>query len=1003
MSSQIRFVGGIVLGTLLFNSFSYADFGDDLTKATSQNVYSIQSTCQSTGQFTAKALEQARNIRAVIERLKDNSACKGLTESMNTTLQSLSSDLNTVQQTRDNLGNNSAAASELDSVSDQMQALRTFSQTMNLDALQADPATQGTFSKASIAAALSRAAMQNQRLQTVANGSPDVEADPTKSLTQAVASQILDSKAKIRAAAISGIHLINGTLDSIQNAQANCLDAPTGAFVASGLTQMLAAFVSGTDVGLTDKTAATTINKLVTYLSRDKKYISAIRSLNKAEFYTTLSCLIEMTSEGYCATEDAQVLLNEVKKDFTFVKKTVEPTTLEKKAGAQSIQVYEPQVKNFTSLLSQGAMAGHYILAHQLPIVTDWINKIQYGNEPQLPTEADFQVNAFNTGLMPFIKMKRILGDYNNKLNQLKNTTSLSAKQNLVKQMLFMVSDGFSTGNMDNGGENFFLRVHPANRLPFVLLGITNYSDMPSDVFIAKNNMTMDPQQYIEINFQTNMPQFKDPDQLAITIKKNAEDIYNKANSLAQQYFLSLFIPDEIGVVTESMVGMNKGDVRSALAEIDLYLKDFVARMSQPGGDSSFLTMARDLRNRIGVLLAHYKKLHEFGLSLVGLKTQGAISEAQLQDKMKTMARDFIQDVYDQFEIKKMRSGFLSYRMLMIVKKDYSISMQKRDFSNTQLKDLMMATGLESLQQLFNQSSLNFSSADMDLAQARDLYAKNLSALEQISRAPMANYINEQRLKADPNVVSQRDLWNEANRYSYHSEADRVPTDNSSFQWWRTVVGAANNLVEGLFGGFGVFNKDVNYGWPSADQQLFNTQLPNLTDTEDGASAKIWARGCSIVLAFYDLRPYWYICQKSILYSPFYDKERYANNPQLLKFFEDNLSLNFVKAAYQFLNPNINYASASNKTGLKAQLNKNRRARICALRDYYRKNYVMQVTAGLKRDNQVYTNEYSRIPERVVPKDTEQTVTPTPAPKSSDSQDSGDGLGDIDLSKIKPR
>jgi hypothetical protein len=969
VSSSLVILGGTI---------AKADLSDP--DAMSSNVYNINATCASSGVFTAKALEQTRAIRGVISRLKNNPACQGLGESLETAIKGVGENLQTIQDTTNTqpASADPNKLSDFSSVGDQLQTLRTFSNTLPISTSNA-PDSVPSFSRSSVFAALSATAMKTQRLQSVANGAPDIDQGST-GLTKEIARAILGSKDKIRVASMTGLNIINSTMDSIQNAQENCLDPSSSAFVTSALTQTVAAFLTSGGSNLSNQVTASTVNKLVTYLSRDKKYISAIRSLNQAEFYTTLSCLVEMTSEGYCATEDAQMLLTEVKKDYDFVVKTEEPTTKEKEKGSEigvvpkSKQVVEPRIKNFASLLKTGPMAGHYILAHQLPIITDWISKIQFGNEPQLDTEATFQVNAYNASNAPFTRWKILVGNYNKAMSQLPGLTSLAAKQNLVLQMLLNM-----TGGLTEEGDtvNFFIRAEIPIRMPFTLIGM----DPPSEVMEAKNNQVMDPTTYLNINYSKLAP-FQDPEKLAVTIKRNAENIYKQADIFAQAYLMQFFIPDEVAIVSESMVGMNKGDVRSALQEVDLYVADFMTRMSEEGGDPAMLSIADGVRRSIGIILAHYKQMHEFGLKMIADKKAGRIRAKDADDKMTTMARGFIQDVYDALSIKKMRGAWLQNRMMTIVKKDYSMAMQKRSFSNKQLQDLLLATGLESLQQLFGEAGVNFGTAQMDLAQARDLYKTNLDALEQVATVPMQNYINEQRLKADGHILTQRDLWIEANKYAYNRQAEKVPTDNANLQWWRSLLGAANNVVEGLTGGFGLIGKDVKYGWP-AGGEIFNSKLPNLIQSDDGSSEKIWGKNCALILAFQDLRPFWYLCKKATLFSPFADDTKYASQPQVANFINNDLSLNFVKAAYDQLDPNANYTATKDqdKPEVKKLIARNYRSRVCALRTYYRKNYVMQVTAGLKRDSATdYTTSYTSIPDRPV-----AATTTVPAPIAPDN------------------
>lgn len=947
----------MILG--LMPNVAWSQFDQDLAQSVTSNVYNIQSTCASSGQYTAQALAHTRKIKAHLESLKNNAKCKGLPETLELSLNKMGERLEQIQASQGQMGNQPSDGIGFSSLGQQIMALRSF-------------ATNIPLLKGSVMGGLLKSVLQSQRLQSVAGGAEDVETDPKKKITQIQAKQILDAKTTARQAANNGLFLVNSTLDSFTNSYQDCLDdsANTAAYLASGMTQMLASFASTPEASMTGNNVAQAVNKVVSFLGRNKKYMTALRQLNETEFHSTLSCLIEMTTEGYCAVEDAQLLLNDIKKDYKLVEKVSEPSTKEKQAGGKTIKYVQAEAKNFNSLLTNGPMAGQYILTYQLPLVTDWVNKIQFGVEPQLPTEAQFQVQTFQTGLEPFTRMKQILGSYNAQLAQLAGIPDVSGKQNLVLDMLLRMSDAMT--RIEGPNDNFFLRVHQVRQMPFALLGIAE-SDMPSEVFVpGPNNNLLDPIEYLQTRYRS-MPQFKNPDALALDIKRNAEVIYNKAEFLAQQFFLQFFIPDEVAVVTESMVGMNKGDVRSALKNIDLYLKDFVERTGdKESGDAPFVVMALDMRKRIGHILARYKQMHEFGLELIAQQRQGKLDTKQMQERMIPMARDFIQDVYDQFFVKKMRAAWLSYRLNLLVRKDYSMAMQRRTFSDKNMQELLLATGIESLNQLFNQAGINIATAEIDLAQARSIYWSNISALEKIARAPMQNYINHYRLIADPNIVSHRDLWLEANKYSFARYAEKTPIDNEGYAWWRWTKGALNNVVSGLFGGFGLINPNVRYGWPSNLQEIFNTRRPDLTDGSNDDAQKIWAKNCALTLAFYDLAPYWYLCKKSTYYSGFYDESKYKNNKPVADFILNELSTPFAKTAYKHIeNPKI---------ASKNDFNRNRRARVCALREHYRKNYVVQLTAGLQRETEVYSNEFTTIIERPVIEEPSKPTAPEQEP-----------------------
>jgi hypothetical protein len=885
----------------------------------SVSVYSIQGACASQGQFSANALELTKKIRDVVTSLKDNPSCKALAESTEASIKSLETAFQTMNSEKEKMGN----LENLGNADQEISTLRTF--------VNSSPVM-----KSSVIDRLLMATLSNHRFKTVASGGEDIE----RKLTPEKAALILNAKQRIKSAGIAGINTINTTFDAFAQSRASCLDEYKASAVTTALTQMAAAIISNGGPSAANQQVATAVNKIVNFVSRDKKYIDAIRKLNEREFYSSLSCLVEITSEGMCAARDAQALLDEVKRDYVLETKTLEATAEEKKLGLSGRKVVQAKAKNFRSLLENAPMAGHFILTNQIPIITDWLNKLQFGSEPQLPAEATFQIETVKTGMSPFIQMLGIMGEFNKKMAQLKNKDiSFSAKQNLVLEMLGLVTGGFARAE----GENFFTRVHAPERMPFALLGIA-YENMPQEVFDSNNPARTDALTYIQLNYQTKMPQFKDPDALALIIKRNADDIFNKASILANQYYLQFFIPDEEAVINESMVGINKGDVRSALMNIDSYLEDFIERMGEKGGDPSNIQLAMDTRNQIRKVLAKYKQLHEFGMRLINDRKMGKLDEAKFIDEIKSQSKDFISTVYQSFNISKMRSGWLAYRMLIIVKSDYAVSVQNRNITNKFTEELLLATGLDSLQQLLNQAGVNLATAQADLAQAQNIYKVNLEALEKVVENPLATHINRLRLIVDPRIKSTADLWKEANKYTWYRYNVNVPGDESwAITKW--IQGMLNNIWSGM----NPAADNERYAWPKESEQLKyligNRMRPDLSGTQ--SAYQEYAKLCTQVLAFHDLRPYWYICQNSALLSPFALDPGIKNNPELSNMVFNYLSVPFVSKAYEGLSKN-----ASENTKLNED--KNRVNRICALREHYRRNYVVQVTAGLsddKRDN----------------------------------------------------
>jgi hypothetical protein len=109
------------------------------------------------------------------------------------------------------------------------------------------------------------------------------------------------------------------------------------------------------------------------------------------------------------------------------------------------------------------------------------------------------------------------------------------------------------------------------------------------------------------------------------------------------------------------------------------------------------------------------------------------------------------------------------------------------------------------------------------------------------------------------------------------------------------------------------------------------TQLPS--DTEFGTAKEMLAQYCIQALSFNELRPIWNLCVKEKLLSPYLVDD----DTEAKAAFDSYLNVAFEKRA-------------------KEDLDKDRRLnesnRICALRDFYRRNAVIYMTRGLQANSQ---------------------------------------------------
>jgi hypothetical protein len=117
-------------------------------------------------------------------------------------------------------------------------------------------------------------------------------------------------------------------------------------------------------------------------------------------------------------------------------------------------------------------------------------------------------------------------------------------------------------------------------------------------------------------------------------------------------------------------------------------------------------------------------------------------------------------------------------------------------------------------------------------------------------------------------------------------------------------------------------------------ENLGKKQIRAQLDDEFQSAQRVLAELCIKTLAFNDLQSFWELCRNTTLDSPYKvaedsDSRDAASSPEL----QDYLSINYAKKAYERLDdPNLNSS-----------------LRICAYRDYHRRNFVLKQTMAMKQ------------------------------------------------------
>ncbi|MBO9667731.1 MAG: hypothetical protein J7501_13070, partial [Bdellovibrio sp.] len=411
---------------------------------------------------------------------------------------------------------------------------------------------------------------------------------------------------------------------------------------------------------------------------------------------------------------------------------------------------------------SGNPFVGYYVLNTHVPNITKWLQKIQIGVDPKLPTDATFQ-NKIQQEVVDFYKgVKILLGDFNSNVATIKTLPSLQAKQNAVLKLLIQTSSsmtGSSGFSRQDGNTNFFLLSSNAMRIPFDLIGIP----VPDQVS-GKVMPMMDYDSWLRANMDS-LPVFKDPTALADTIGQNMQAIIRSANVSAIEYFNRWYIVDKAALVNESTIDINY-TVQDSLKAINEYLESEKKRIALYNGNVSIVPTIVDTQARIQTILKAYAGLEALGKAVLSEKTDIAESQEKIQATADAYEK-LVTTVYEQFNVMQSRSGFLANRMVNFVYQDYITLLQNKvDFTPYQA-DLFSASGMAMMDKMLGMYNGNPANVQTDLNMALRINKGNLEALDGLLKDNVIGTI------ADLNRIKSRE------EEGFFGHLDRVLSDRT--------------------------------------------------------------------------------------------------------------------------------------------------------------------------------------------------------------------------------
>jgi hypothetical protein len=662
-------------------------------------AYNFGGNCPSQGAWTQMALQQTQQIAAAVRQLKDNPACKGI-NSVVANLQAASALLATPDSMI-------ASENRLESLPGQMGALRTG--VMEGGALNTNTASM-LLNRTIEAAAVS------SELNQATSGYSTRQTDIAK-----MGNGISNLFSKVAAPTQKGLDLVTQVMQVLPEYDECLIGQPQQAMAIMGGAIKVAAAFSAAGEGVGDKLGSA-IATLATMM-RDRRFTSVLRKLNETEFWFSISCLLESTAKNYCDAQNAQEILNYSKTQYT---------------SAMKRSVDDRKDASYDNPLE-----GYYLLVRELPIISAWLQKVQFGVTPKLSSDANFKNKIWDQVTDMTKSVNSLTGYFNEQMLFMKELSDPEAKKNHLINVLGALVAKMSGGDGDGGtSAQFFTTSVNPTLLPFKLIG---RETVPVECRVTENRPIAQPwDQWMKTGSPDGsfIADFNDPDKLALVIQNRMDAIVASASQKQSAYFRQRLVMDMPNLVNQTLTGQYM-TVRKSFENVFNYLVRFENRLNKTNMDLVMVPSVRETKVKIQKFLKSYDALRALGEKVAKTSTVEG-NEALLKDT--NMAAQAVLDtVFNEFNVLFQKDTFLTNRVTTFIEKDFSMRIREGLNMSPYQQDLLIITQKNLLDKLTEVHGLNPTSAQIDLARAQVINKQNLNAIEQIFSDSMYRMILEMK------------------------------------------------------------------------------------------------------------------------------------------------------------------------------------------------------------------------------------------------------------------
>ena len=893
MANPLAYILAVFLLPVLFLSAPSIARSDD----TDLSTYSFGGKCSSQGSWTFQALNHTHELVDIAQRLKADKRCQKLADGFLSSLPRL-------EQTLTDAATEQHSVGGLNRLAQEMTALSQFN-------------SSNTQNKIDVVKLLLKRAVQYSA-ETAKLSSSSMPPPGASDRSEKIAEDIFSFGRRLNQTTGTGLDIFNSMITQVADNSECPLNNNTRGQLFAASANMLAAFARGSQSS-TGLKLSEAISKFFTTF-RDLGYAEVIRKGNDVALLNSVSCLLEMTSESYCSARDARVLWEETKNQT------------EVRLSGQNRTLYLADRSTVDSRNGTPLM-GFYILTQQLPVVSDWLLKILIAVDPKLTTDGHFRNTVLDNVNDFFKKVNEVKSLYNNKTMTIKAYQDRASQINATVDLIGELS-ATVIGNQRNAATtNFFTQANLPLEIPFRMAGI----DPPSEE-IKRLGGQFDPNVWLQGN-RNNIQGLQDPIPFIEHMGAHLQEIIDAAQLSAIGYYNQWAIVDQQNVVDKSLLGINF-NVNEIFASVDSYLENLKHRLivmidheklNPPAHpiDSSIIGSILDTQVRIHKIQVQLDELHrtsdQFRAASEIANNPDLFAK---QIAFEKAAKDFLLVLYDQLNVILSRTGFLSNRMAVYVQYDFQSTIRAQAGEGSLFKDpkfeqsLKFATNVAAYDQIISITGGNPATVRQDISNSMNITRTNLQMIEDLFAPFFAKKIAEMHLRAKHPDAGYFTIQKEIAGRAWADHVNRVPTENRSLDW--------ENLdhMTGFLGWLFHIEPKDRYNSLSVWNMfsIFSTKTVLPADNEFGSARELYAQYCTQSLAFNNLRGIYDLCKGATLFSPF----NAPSEPDAKAAFDGYLDVNFAQKAVQDQDK-----PALNESG-----------RICALREYYRRNYVLYLTKG---------------------------------------------------------